>query len=117
MKKENKQQPTQQPTQPTPTNRVPIVKQIVIETPKGDNKTKHNLINNVRELLNIYTKLSVQNIGFICGLDKGDNSDMCYNIDVIKYDEDIMKLYKELKDVKELELIFETSQTLYFKLK
>ena len=110
MKKETtQQQPTQQPP------RQPMIKQLVINCPDGDNKVKHNLINKIRELLNIYTKLSVQNIGFNCGIDTDNN--MCYNIDIIKYDEDIMKLYEELKKIKDITLIYETQQVLYFKLK
>lgn len=117
MKKENKQ-PTQ-PTQPTQQQqRQPMIKQLIINCPNGDNKIKHNLINKVRELLNIYTKLSVQNIGFNCGIDTDiKKSSMCYNIDIIKYNEDIMKLYEELKKIKDIELIYETQQVLYFKLK
>tara|TARA_R100000781_G_scaffold105256_1_gene69069 strand:+ start:1718 stop:2071 length:354 start_codon:yes stop_codon:yes gene_type:complete len=117
MKKETTQQPQPQPQQPTqqqPT-RQPMIKQLVINCPDGDNKVKHNLINKIRELLNIYTKLSVQNIGFNCGIDTTNN--MCYNIDIIKYNEDIMKLYEELKKIKDIELIYETQQVLYFKLK
>ena len=111
MKKENKPQPHPQPQQ----QRQPAIKQLIINCPEGDNKVKHNLINKVRELLNIYTKLSVQNIGFNCGLDT--ENDMCYNIDIIKYDKDIMKLYEELKKIKDIKLIYETQQVLYFQLK
>ena len=115
MKKETTQQPQPQPQQPQQRKQPPMVKQLVINCPDGDNKVKHNLINKIRELLNIYTKLSVQNIGFNCGIDTTNN--MCYNIDIIKYNEDIMKLYEELKKIKEIKLTYETTQVLYFELK
>ena len=111
MKNENKK--------PTQSNQVPAIKKIIIQTPTGDNKIKHNLINNVRELLNMYSILSVQNIGFNCGIDTDvKNSSMCYNIDLIKYkQDDILTLYNELNKIKDLKLTFETIQCLYYELK
>jgi hypothetical protein len=94
-----------------------INKKIVIETPISDNKIKHNLISKLRELLNIYTLNSVQNIGFICGLNKNNNSDMCYIIDIVDATNDnIYNLYNELNKLNSISLIKDTQYIMYYKL-
>tara|TARA_Y100000401_G_C8134447_1_gene131792 strand:- start:124 stop:408 length:285 start_codon:yes stop_codon:yes gene_type:complete len=93
------------------------MKKIVIETPTADNKTKHNLIKTIRELLNIYTKLSIQNIGFNCGLNKNKLSDMCYYINIIDSTaEDYKTLLSELNSYKDITQHKETEEIIYFKL-
>ena len=91
-------------------------KTIIIETPKSDNKIKHNLITNIRELLNIYTSLSVQNIGFIAGINKQDKTEFCYVINIIDC-QDLDLFYSELNKLKDVYLWSKTEENIYYKLK